>query len=109
MLAQVAVCSAQAVGMAIGLGGNGGARWQGRHSERLAVVRARLGAAQSGLGRGLTATAGQGKLNQGHMLLNCQCECSDGSAVAGVQAGALTAALGAALVTAEAGKGKQKV
>ena len=33
MLALVAVCSAQAVGMAIGSGGNGGARWQGRHSE----------------------------------------------------------------------------
>ena len=37
MLALVAVCSAQAVGMAIGSGGNGGARWQGRHSERPAV------------------------------------------------------------------------
>ena len=82
MLAQVAVCSAQAVGMAIGSGGNGGARWQGRHSERPAVVRARLGAAQSGLGRGLTATEGQGKLNRGHGLLNCQCERSDGSVVA---------------------------
>ena len=37
MLALVDVCSAQAVGMAIGSGGNGGARWQGRHSERTAV------------------------------------------------------------------------
>ena len=37
MLALVAVCSAQAMGMAIGSGGNGGARWQGRHSERPAV------------------------------------------------------------------------
>ena len=38
--------------------------------------------AQSGLGRGLTAMAGQGKLSQGHGLLNWQCEHSDGSAVA---------------------------
>ena len=37
MLALVAVCSAEAVGMAIGSGGNGGARWQGWHSERTAV------------------------------------------------------------------------
>ena len=37
MLALVTVCSAQAVKMAIGSGGNGGARRQGRHSERPAV------------------------------------------------------------------------
>ena len=35
-----------------------------------AVVRARLGVAQSGLGRGLIAMAGQGKLNRGHGLLS---------------------------------------
>ena len=38
--------------------------------------------AQSGLGRGLTAMAGKGKLSRGHELLNWQCERSDGSAVA---------------------------
>ena len=38
--------------------------------------------ARSGLGRGLTAIAGQGKLSRGHELLNWQCERSDGSAVA---------------------------
>ena len=45
-------------------------------------VRARGRVAQSGLGRGLTAMAGQGKLSRGHGLLNWQCERSDGSAVA---------------------------
>ena len=38
--------------------------------------------AQSRLGRGLTAMAGQGKLSRGHGLLNWQCERSDGSSVA---------------------------
>ena len=46
------------------------------------MVRARLGAAQSGLGRGVTAMTGQGRLNRGHGLLSWQCELSDGSAVA---------------------------
>ena len=45
-------------------------------------ARARGRVAQSGLCRGLTAMAGQGKLSQGHGLLNWQCERSDGSAVA---------------------------
>ena len=82
MLALVTVSSAQAVEMATGSGGSGGARRQGWHSERPAVVRARLGVAQSGLGLGLTAMARKGKLDRGHGLLNCQCELSDGSAVA---------------------------
>ena len=45
-------------------------------------ARARGRVAQSGLGRGLIAMAGQGKLSQGHGLLNWQCERSDGSVVA---------------------------
>ena len=65
-----------------------GRRWrwcrntQERQLRASDVVRARLGAAQSGLGRGLTAMAGQGRLNRGHGLLSGQCERSDGSAVA---------------------------
>ena len=45
-------------------------------------ARARGRVAQSGLGRGLIAMAGQGKLSRGYELLNWQCERSDGSAVA---------------------------
>ena len=45
-------------------------------------ARTRGRVAQSGLGRGLTAMAGQGKLSQGDGLLNWQCERSDSSAVA---------------------------
>ena len=55
---------------------------QERQLRASAMVRARLGAAQSGLGRGLTAMTGQGRLNRGHGLLSWQCEHSDGSAVA---------------------------
>ena len=54
MLALVAVCSAQAVGMAIGSGGNRGSRWQGRHSERPAVemVQEYTGTTAQGFGCG---------------------------------------------------------
>ena len=61
MLALVAVCSAQAVGIAIGSGGNGGARWQGRHSERPVVemVPKYIGTAAQGFGCGArTARSG---------------------------------------------------
>ena len=61
MLALVAVCSAQAVGMAIGSSGNGGARRQGRHSERPAVemVPEYTGTAAQGFGCGArTARSG---------------------------------------------------
>ena len=53
-----------------------GRRWrwcrntQERQLRASAVVRAQLGAAQSGLDRGLTAMTGQGKLNRGHGLLS---------------------------------------
>ena len=65
-----------------------GRRWrwcrntQERQLRASAVVRAQLGAAQLGLGRGLTAMTRQGRLNRGHGLLSWQCERSDGSAVA---------------------------
>ena len=54
MLAIVAVCSAQVVGIAIGSGGNVGPRWQGRHSERPAVemVPEYTGTAAQGFGCG---------------------------------------------------------
>ena len=61
MLALVTVCSAQAVEMATGSGGNGGARRQGRHSERPAVemVPEYTGTAAQGFGCGVrTARSG---------------------------------------------------
>ena len=61
MLVLVAVCSAQAVGIAIASGGNVGARWQGRHSERPAVemVPEYTGTAAQGFGCGArTARSG---------------------------------------------------
>ena len=63
-------------------GGGDGAGIHRNDSSGLRLVRARLGAAQSGLGRGLTAIAGQSRLNRGHGLLSWQCERNNGSAVA---------------------------
>ena len=94
-----------------------GRRWrwcrntQERQLKASAVVRARLGAAQSGLGRGLTALTGQGRLNLGHRLLSWQCECSDGSAVANggsEQTAGATAAAEAGMRRATAGMAQEE-
>ena len=74
------MCSDQYTGTTViasgdgsGWGSNSGCKNQGSHARQ---------GAQSGLGHGLTAMAGQGKLSRGHGLLNWQCEHSDGSIVA---------------------------
>ena len=63
MIAVVTVCNSRAVEIAIGSGGNGVARWQGRYSEWSAVemVPEYTGTAAQGLGCG-ACTAGSGSV-----------------------------------------------
>ena len=77
---QGTTCSDQYTDTAVIASGDGSG-WGSNSSCENQGSRARQGA-QSGLGRGLTAIAGQGKLSRGHGLLSWQCERSGGSAVA---------------------------